>query len=525
MKQAFALDCTLRDGGYCNEWRFGFSNIKKIVSHLITARVEVIECGFLTNKVVYDKDVSIFTDVSQLVEVIPKHNDSSKFVLMVNFGEYDFTHLPPKKDSVIDGIRLAFHKTNRLEVMDACRCIKDKGYDLYIQPMVSMLYSTDEFEEMICMLSKFSPKALYIVDSFGMMHKEDVLRYFRILERLLPSNVIIGFHSHNNLQLAYSNAIILLECNGEHSLVIDCSIYGMGRGAGNLNSELFLSELNAYYGKKYEIKPLLTIMDEVISRFYEESPWGYSLPNYLSAKHMIHPNYANYLNSKRTLTVENIDEIFSMIGSEEGSEYNEDFISDLYVKYMSTGVSRNEHLFEIKKESENRTVLLIAPGKSAIDEKNLVENFVKENNPIVISINHEYPIIASDYIFVSNIRRFKNIERKLYCKTISTSNIKSLETYASVDYFKLLNPIDCVRDNAGLMAIRFVLEELNAKEVFIAGMDGYSPYIYSNFETREMAFVTSADRLNEMNVGLKKAIDLFSEMIDIHFITTSLLDK
>lgn len=524
MNRIVALDCTLRDGGYCNKWKFGENGIKRIVSSLIAAKLEVIECGFLTKKVEYNSDFSKFTDLSQLKNIIPQHSEKSQFVLMANYGEYDFNMLPERKDTVIDGIRVAFHKAKRYDALKACKILRDKGYDVYIQAMVSMLYSDEEFTELLALSNEVKPKAFYLVDSFGMMHKESVLHYFKMIEENLSDGIMIGFHSHNNLQLAYSNALTLIEAEASHSLIIDCSIYGMGRGAGNLNSELFLSELNSNFGKKYEIKPLLTMMDEVIGRFFEENPWGYSLPNYLSATHMIHPNYASYLSSKKTLTVEDIDEIFSMISPEKGNEYDEQFISDLYLQYMSTGVIRNGHLFEIKQKTKGKKILLVAPGKNAIEEKTIVEEFVKINNPIIISINHEYPILPSDYVFVSNIRRFKELDQKYYQKTISTSNIKSSETYASIDYFKLLNAVDPVRDNAGLMAIKFASEDLDATEIYLAGLDGYSHDAYANYETRDMAHTASEENFDEMNSGIQKVLKEFSQKVDIHFITKSLLE-
>lgn len=523
MDRVIALDCTLRDGGYCNKWRFKKKNIAKIISGLIAANVEVIECGFLTNRISYDPDVSKFSDISQLDIIVPHHVTGTQFVLMANYGEYDFESLPLRENSCIDGIRLAFHKNKRYDALKACEIIKRKGYLVFMQPMVTMLYSDDEFIELVDMANELEPYAFYLVDSFGMMNKKAVLHYWTIIEKRLERNILIGFHAHNNLQLAYSNALCLLEKESIHGLIIDSSIYGMGRGAGNLNSELFLTELNNDYEKHYEIKPILKVMDDVINRFYEETPWGYSLPNYLSATHMIHPNYAGYLSSKKTLTVEDIDEIFSMITPDKGSEFDEKYVSDLYVKYMSAGVARNEHLFEIKQKAKGRKILIVAPGKNAIAEKEKVLSFITENNPLIISINHEYPVISPDYLFVSNIRRFAEIDISLYGKTVSTSNIKSTDTYASIDYYKLLNTVDIVRDNAGLMAIKFACEELEANDIYIAGLDGYSHDVNDNFERDDLAFMFTPEYLDAVNNGMQEVLAELMGHVNIHFVTGTLL--
>ena len=524
MNSIISLDCTLRDGGYCNGWNFGEQNIKKIIRGLIASQTEIIECGFLTENVEYNPDSTKYTDIMQLNKFIPHHCNSSNYVLMVNYGEYNPEYLPKRDATMVDVIRVAFHKKNCKEALQLCRDIKEKGYQVFMQPMVTMLYSDEEFTELIEDANGISPYAFYIVDSFGTMNKKILSHYFELIENHLKKDVYIGFHSHNNLQSAFANAQSLIERETNRNIIVDCSVYGMGRGAGNLNSELFLNELNGQRGKSYEIKPLIQIMDDILNRFYEEKSWGYSLPNYLSAIHMIHPNYAGYLAEKKTLTVDDIDEIFSMINANRGVEYNEKYINDLYFQYMSVGIIRNEHLCEIKEKSKNRKILLIAPGKKAVTEKKKIQGFIKENKPIIISINHEHPFVESDYIFVSNIRRYGQLDETVYCKTISTSNIKSNDTYASVDYFKLLNAVDPVRDNAGLMAIKFVIEDLGAKQIYLVGMDGYSHDIYANYESKEMSLLASENFMDEMNCGMKNVINEFKKVVEINFITESLLD-
>ena len=50
------LDCTLRDGGYINENNFGEKNIKKLIKYLKSAKVDIIECGYLMDNIEYDKN-------------------------------------------------------------------------------------------------------------------------------------------------------------------------------------------------------------------------------------------------------------------------------------------------------------------------------------------------------------------------------------------------------------------------------------------------------------------------------------
>lgn len=525
MKNVKLLDCTLRDGGYCNKWQFGKKGILEILNALYQAKVEIIECGFITNSVDYNENTSKYTDIHQVDALIDEAKcESSKLVVMMNYGDYNVDLLPPCADTVVDGIRVAFHKKDRYLALQLCQRILNKGYDVFIQPMVTMQYSDDEFVELIEMANEIMPYAFYIVDSFGTMNSSDLKHFYDLVNWKLSKTIQIGFHSHNNLQSAFSNALYMLGLeNDKHTIIVDCSIYGMGRGAGNLNTELFINELNQRHDKYYGLKPILIVMDEIINRFYEEKPWGYSLPNYLSAIHMIHPNYATYLSEKNTLSIADMDAIFSMMDADKANEYDREYISELYISYMSTGRTRKEHLNEVKKVADGRDVLLIAPGRTAIDEKERILDFIEKKNPIVISINHEYTECLVDFIFVSNKRRFGQLSTQVYQKTISTSNINTFDTFVSVDYDELLNSEDDVRDNAGLMAIKFVADVLKKKRVYIAGLDGYSHDAFSNFESKDMAILVSNMQFDQMNNGMINVIHNFRQTIEVEFITKTIL--
>ena len=325
MNKIHVLDCTLRDGGYCNEWLFGFENIKSIAEGLAEANVEIVECGFITNRVMYNADATKFTTVEEISKVIPSNREGKMYVAMMNYGEYNVEDVPICDGTSIDGIRVAFHKKNRYEALELCRQLKSKGYLVFIQAMVSLCYSDNEFLEMIQKVNEIEPYAFYIVDSFGMMKGKDLMRLFYMVEHSLKSTIWIGFHCHNNLQLAYSNAQKLAAIQTSRNLIIDSSIMGMGRGAGNLNTELFLDYLNENTGKKYDIRPLLGIMDEILTPFYERNYWGYSLPNYISASHNAHPNYAAYLDAKKTLTFEDMNEIFDMMNEDKRVSYDKEY--------------------------------------------------------------------------------------------------------------------------------------------------------------------------------------------------------
>lgn len=519
MNEIQVLDCTLRDGGYCNQWEFGNKNIKMISQSLTDACVDIIECGFLTNKVNYNKEISKYTKVEKVAEVIPQNRNGKSFVVMMNYGEYNVNELPDFDGTSIDGIRIAFHKKDVEKALEICEAVKRKGYKVFVQAMVSLSYTDTEFLDLIQKVNKIEPYAFYIVDSFGMMKKKNLIHLFYMVENNLKESIQIGFHSHNNMQLAYSNAQALVDLPTNRSLIIDSSIYGMGRGAGNLNTELLVGYLNENVGTKYDIKPLLNVIDEVLNRFYQQNYWGYSLPNYISASHEIHPNYANYLSERNTLTIEAMDEIFSLMSPEKKVSYDRAYIEKLYLEYMETGNIQEVHKAELQSQLKDKTVILIGPGQSSFIEKERIQEFVQNNEVVTISVNFEYEEIDVDYIFLSNLRRFKMLQECSKRKCIVTSNIPADKVYLQTKYYELLNNVDMVRDNAGMMAIRFLIQ-FGVKEIYLAGFDGYSHDMSENYAEQSMAFLTQNAVYDAMNRGMCEVINQLRKEIIIKFLTT-----
>lgn len=518
MNKIQVLDCTLRDGGYCNEWRFGFDNAKLITAGLVEANIEIIECGFVTNKGVYNLDATKFNTFDQIAAIIPENRNNKIFVAMANYGEYDIDAIPPYDGTSVDGIRIAFHKKNRYEALKLCKKIKDKGYLVFIQAMVSLSYTDDEFLELIRLVNEFEPYAFYIVDSFGMMKGKDLTRLFYMVEHNLKENIWIGFHSHNNMQLAYSNAQKLTTVQTSRNLIIDSSIYGMGRGAGNLNTELFVEYLNENAGKQYDLKPLLTIIDKILNPFHEMKYWGYSLPNYISAAHNAHPNYAGYLDEKKTLTFEDMNAIFDMMDDDKKVSYDKMYIEELYLRYQEKDRVQEQHISEFKERLVGKGVLIVAPGRSSVDEKDKIINYSNRDDIITISINYEYDEQYTDYIFLSNLRRYRDLPVSYRSKCIVTSNIPSLDMYLQVRYKDLLNTIEDVKDNAGMMLIKLLIE-LGVKKILIAGLDGYSPDPNNNYAEKSMVSFTEKETADSRNKGMSEVLKEYSKLVSIEFIT------
>ena len=326
------LDCTLRDGGYVNNWSFSDKICINLIDSLRKSKIEYIELGYINKKSGKCKDTTMFNNFECINNIIT--DNDAKYVIMLDLGDFDIDDI--EYNSNIFGIRLTFSKEHWKTAIEDAKKITAKGYKVFLQPMLTLCYTDKELLESINAFNEINIYAFYIVDTFGAMQSDDVLRFASLIDNNLRSDVKLGFHAHNNLQLAYSNAIALVKMSSNREFIIDSSVYGMGRAAGNLNTELFADYLIKNFNKEYKIEPLLDIIDDFLSIIYKENYWGYSVPHYISGIYNCHPYYSTYLAGKKELSGKDIENIIRNIVEAKKYEFDKDYIEQLYV-------NRNSH--------------------------------------------------------------------------------------------------------------------------------------------------------------------------------------
>jgi len=194
------LDCTLRDGGYLNDWLFGHQTIKTILENLHKAKIDFIECGFLKDCVA-DCDKTFFSTVEELEKYTYSEQE---YTLMINFGEYSISKFKKCLTPNIK-IRVAFKKYQQKEALEYIYKLKELGWGVFVNPMSTNTYTREELTKLIEEVNKIKPLGISIVDTLGNMYEKEVTEIFEYIDKLLDKNVAIGFHSHNSLQLSFSN--------------------------------------------------------------------------------------------------------------------------------------------------------------------------------------------------------------------------------------------------------------------------------------------------------------------------------
>jgi 4-hydroxy 2-oxovalerate aldolase len=308
MNNITLLDCTLRDGGYVNDWMFGRKEMQEIVPLIGSSGVDYVELGFIKQED-YNREQAQFNHVDQITELLYPAKEKLSAIVEIGYG-YPVTSFPERSEKTIDLVRVIMWKRSLKEGFEYCKELRKKGYEVGIQATRTEQYSDKEFTEFVQMFSELSPRGIYIVDTFGLLTKDELLKYANIADTNLGENIALGYHAHNNMQQAFSNAVAMAETDWKHELMIDASVFGMGRGAGNLCLELYMQYLNDKFNANYNIAPLLEVYDKYLDGFYKESPWGYSLPYYLSATNGLNPSYVNYFEEKK-LSVMQIAKIFA----------------------------------------------------------------------------------------------------------------------------------------------------------------------------------------------------------------------
>lgn len=512
------LDCTLRDGGYINNWNFKNSHICKILQSLQDSKVDIIECGYLNFKEGGKHNTTLFKELDNIDSFIKNLNPSIAKVAMINFGDFNPSSLPLKQETYIDGIRIAFHKEQLKQALQQAVIVKEKGYKVFFQPMITKRYKDIEFLDMLYKVNELDPYSFYIVDSFGSMTLKEFKKYIFLSNDNLNVDIILGYHSHNNMQLAFANAINLSSQGLQRGVILDSSIYGIGRGAGNLNTELIMDYLNKEYKYKYNITPLLEVIDSLLEVLMNKNSWGFSPAQYLSASLEVHPNYVNYLTSKNNVYIATIQKILNKIPFDKRNSFDKGLIEKLYIETLLESNIKAKSNIDF---SQNKKFFLIASGFSVLDYNKEILNKINSNEYIIIAINHK-PNFKCDYYFFSNQKRYDEFEELLeISQIILTNNINTNKQVEIVlDYKELAILNEKFVSNAMILFLNYLVNN-SIKEVEIAGFDGYKVggpnYSYEEYDTQ-----INEEYFKSQNKEISTLLQYLKKYICINFITPSI---
>lgn len=529
------LDCTLRDGGYVNDWEFGYDNIINIYERLVAANVDIIEVGFIDERRFYDVNRSIFPDTASVGRTFGRLNRGKSLIVgMIDYGTCAIEKVQEQKDSFLDGIRVIFKKEKMYQAIGYCRQIKAKGYKVFAQAVSITSYDDETFHELLKLVNELEPYAFSLVDTYGLLHKGELQRYLQMADQGLKPEIGLGYHAHNNFQLAYSNCIELLEHPLSRRMLVDGSLYGMGKSAGNTPIELLAKYMNDHCGKSYHVSQLLEAIDVNILDIYRKTPWGYAFKFYLSASNDCHPNYVTYLQEKRKLSVKSISEILDAIVPDKKLLYDAEYIEQLYLQYQAKeceDTADRERLKQVLASDDNkRPVLLLGPGRTISTQQDTVKAYIEKENPRIVAVNFLPEGYMPDLIFISNAKRYvqlstKMMQSSLQIPVIATSNVTSVgEPFAYVlNYSSLLDEEAWIADNPLMMLLK-LLGQFGMKEISLAGFDGFRTAETANYINENMEHEFTREKAEQLNQDVNSSLRRIGTDMHLHFITDTLYE-
>lgn len=317
-------DCTIRDGGYLLKKNSPEAFVNGVIGGLVDAGIDIIEIGFLQD--VVNGETLVYGNSIEARKFLPIYAGSARFTGFCDNSRYSLKNLDAYDGKAFDYLRISFAKHEANEALEFVAGAKAKGYKVFANPMDAPSYTESEFCDMIKKINSIQPYAFSIVDTFGTMYMEDLRTIFLRVEQELDKSIRIGLHSHNNLQLsnALAETMIDMAVAADRDIVVDGSLYGMGRGAGNASTEVLAVYLNAKHGKNYSIDVLFDTIEQYIVPCLTNDAvdkWGYDLLMLVCGMLSSHVDNISHMKKISSCKSSEILEIISKLDSSKRKRY------------------------------------------------------------------------------------------------------------------------------------------------------------------------------------------------------------
>ena len=523
----------MRDGGRIIDCQFDNRTIRNITRNLSLAGIDIIEIGFLRSRslVDYKGDSTFFTDVYQIKPFIPNNSDKTMFVAFIDFGMFDFSTLERCENNFISGIRVGFTKKQfthlKEEIREALLYVKKQGYKLFVQGVNTLDYSDRELLDVIDLVNEIEPYSYGIVDTYGAMYLEDIIHIYNLVDHNLKLSISIDIHSHNNFQSSFAFAQeIIRHANGKRNIIFDSTLNGMGKCAGNLNTEILADFMTRKKGSDYDIDKILDTIDCFITPIKVNYEWGYSVPAFMAGIYKSHPNNIMYLTEKYRLNSKDIKYIISKIDEDVRQRYDYDNIQRIYKEYNANLIEDNCSIEELSSIFGDKNILVVVPGRSIDKHMQKIKDYINMEHPLIISVNFSPNNVICDYYFYANAIHWKKICAEInHNKCILTSNIhENIENAYLVNYSSLIYEDSKLYDNSTIMLLN-LLKKLEVRKIALAGFDGFKVNSRNYIDD---SFLDTNLMIKERNSEVKKLFNDFrrkvSEKIQVEIITPSIYD-
>lgn len=325
-------DCTIRDGGYLFNKNSDPEFVKGIMKGLVDAGIDFVETGFLQTNVT--GETLVYKDSVDVRKYLPEEKKNTQFLGFCDNSRYSLEKLDDYDGKSFKWLRISTAQHEIDESIEFCAGIKKKGYLVQFNPMDSISYTDEARANLIEKVNKIKPASFSIVDTFGSMDMLDLIHIFNQVDSLLDKDIKIGLHSHDNLGLSCALGERMIELSKEsgRDIIIDGSLFGMGRGAGNAKTELLADYINKHCGGNYDLQKLLDTIDKYITPVLGDTHWGYDLPMYVCGTKHAHVDNIYHLMKVYGCTASEMFELVESLTPQQRTRYGKGYSkTDFYL--------------------------------------------------------------------------------------------------------------------------------------------------------------------------------------------------
>lgn len=335
------LDCTLRDGGLgledaqkngFSDLQFQSTDIVSAVHCLQSSGVDIVELGSIELTPDCRVGFAIYPNIEAISCTMPTERKKGQmFAALYRGPDTPLKDIPAWNPDLCEAVRVIIRYSELRKSLDFCAGLSQKGYKVFIQPMLTMRYSDAEIGQLIAAANDMNAYALYIVDSYGYMMQSDIDRLFQKYDTKLKDQIAIGFHAHNNMNMAFANALSFIGQNTQRRLIVDACALGMGQGAGNLQTEIITDYMNQYFGTSYSYDAVLDLC-EIIQKYCGDTLWGYSVTRLLPAIHKTAYKYAISFRMRYRLSYKQINDLLAHMPANKVHRYTAEHAEEVLIQ-------------------------------------------------------------------------------------------------------------------------------------------------------------------------------------------------
>lgn len=388
------IDCTLRDGGYYNNWDFAPELIADYLAAMRAAEVDYVELGLRSFERHGFRGACAYTTDDFIRSLsIP---EGLKVGVMVNAAEL-LRHpagiaeacgllFTSARDSPVRLVRIACHVHEFEAALPACIWLKEAGYSVGINLMQVADRSAEEIERISALATSAPIDTLYFADSLGSMDPARTAEVVALVGRHWTG--AIGIHTHDNMGRAMANTLRAIEAGVTW---VDSTVTGMGRGPGNAQTEYMLIELDRLRGRASNVAPLLALIRQYFGPMRHRHGWGANPYYYLAGMHGIHPTYVQEMLSDSRYEEAEILSVLDHLRRSGAKQFR----AESLVAGRQALAGSDAGSWAPSERLRGRKVLVVASGPGAQRHRTAIERYVRREHPFVIALNTQQHIDES----------------------------------------------------------------------------------------------------------------------------------